>query len=347
MCLTVIPILSTKATVVLGPTDIPPSGYLVSELMQHLVLKAIFAPPFVYEQLAQKPGAIEQVKQLAFLLYAGGPLTEATGSALSKCTCVCQFYGSTETNGIPTLLPSREDWAYLEFHPSYGAELRPSEDDAFELVLERKSTSREACVFSCNFPKLTEYHTNDLFRPHPTKPNLWKFHGRKDDILAQASGARFNPVPSETIIAAHPLLSGALMVGAGKVESALLIEAKPEVELEVEKVVDEVWPTVKQANLQLPAFCRIRRNMIIVAQARKRFERASKGTVIRKLTVERFATEIDGLYTFKQDQHEGNNGQIDQGRLVSELLGHPVLLVSTIMVVMMVASFVRVKATRA
>ena len=167
MCMIVLPIFSTKATVVLSPSNQPPSGHLACEIMQHLTLRAVFAPPFVFEQLVQQPKGLEKVKRLDVLLYAGGPLTEATGNTLSELTNVCQFYGSTETNGIPTLLPAGKDWAYLEFHPCSGADLQPSEDDAYELVLQRGTKPRETHVFSCNFPDLQEYRTKDLFRPPP------------------------------------------------------------------------------------------------------------------------------------------------------------------------------------
>lgn len=48
---------------------------------------------------------------------------------------VCQFYGSTEIATAQTLIPLREDWAYLEWHPSWGADMQPSEHETYEMVL--------------------------------------------------------------------------------------------------------------------------------------------------------------------------------------------------------------------
>ncbi|KAG8533589.1 uncharacterized protein KY384_001329 [Bacidia gigantensis] len=285
------------ATVVLGPADKPPVGHLAGEIMLYHKLKAIFAPPSVFEQLILESQALELMKDLEFLLYAGGPLSENTGGILSKMTNVCQFYGSTETNGIPTLLAQREDWAYLEFHPFAGVEMRPSDDDAFELILHNDPQARESRSFSCNYPNIEEYQSRDLFKPHPTKPHLWRFHGRKDDIIVLSNSAKINPVPSEAIITGHPLVSAALVVGFGRLQPALLLEPMPEVELAISALIDEIWPTIQYANQQARDYGRIVRAMIVVANVNKSFERAGKGTVMRKMTTEKFASEIEALYS--------------------------------------------------
>lgn len=296
MCLSVLPIYSKNATVVLSPAGTPPTGRLVSSIIRYISVKAIFAPPTILEQMCQEAEGLEQAKNLGFVLYAGGPLAEDIGNSLSKVTDVCQFYGSTETNGIPTLVPNRDNWAYFEFHPSYGVELQPSEDDAYELVLHRRSRRREDRVFSCIYPDVDEYHTRDLFNPHSVKPNLWKFHGRKDDIIILATGEKFNPVPSEIMISSHPLVSAALVVGFRRTQPALLIEPAPNVELDRNVLIDKIWPSVERANKQALACGRLSRSLAMVVDSNKPFERAGKGTVIRKMTAEKLASEIDGLY---------------------------------------------------
>ena len=101
-----LPTYYSNATLVLGPSTRPPTGHMVSEIMDHFKLKSIFCPPIIAEQLVQEPGGLEKCKNLKFLLYAGGPLSQAAGEALSKVTDVCQFYGQTETGPIQALVPS-------------------------------------------------------------------------------------------------------------------------------------------------------------------------------------------------------------------------------------------------
>ncbi len=294
--LVAIPIFSTTATVVLGPPDRPPTGHLISEIMGYYDLRALFCPPSVFEQLVMEPEGLEQAKRLDFLLYAGGPLSTNTGNLLSQATDVCQFYGQTETGAIAALVPLREDWASLEWHPSFCADMQPCEDEAYEMVLHRDPRLQGVRGISCNFPDVEEWHTRDLFRPHPTKPNLWRYHGRTDDIIVLSNGEKFNPSPSEAIITGHHLLSGAVIVGLGRFQPALLVELRDGVDIRTDAVIDDIWPTVQQANAQAPGHARVIRSMIAVAST-KRFERAGKGTVVRKLTADKFEPEIEALYS--------------------------------------------------
>ncbi|KAI4254857.1 MAG: hypothetical protein L6R42_007015 [Xanthoria sp. 1 TBL-2021] len=292
----VLPIYSTHSSVVLGPSNKPSTGQTAAEVMRQLKLKALFCPPNIYEQLIQEPDGLELAKNLDFVMYAGGPLTTATGTALSKVTDVCGFYGSTEAGPAQTLVPSREDWDTLEFHPLYGADLQPSVDEAYELVLHRDSKLEGIRGLDNNFPNIDTWRTKDLFRPHASKPNLWKFHARTDEIIVLSNGEKFNPVPSEAIINSHPLVSAALIVGQGRFHAALLIEPL-KTDKSTTSLIDELWPTIEKANAQAQGHGRIIRTMIVVADLTKPFERAGKSTVVRKMTAEKYAAEIEAFYS--------------------------------------------------
>ncbi|KAL8788720.1 MAG: hypothetical protein Q9213_001534 [Squamulea squamosa] len=295
-----LPIYSTYSSVVLGPSNKPSTGQTAAEVMRQLKLKALFCPPNIYEQLLQEPDGLELTKNLDFVMYAGGPLTTTTGTALSKVTDVCGFYGSTETGPAQTLVPAREDWDTLEFHPMYGADMQPSVDEAFELVLHIDTKLEGIRGLDNNFPNIDIWRTKDLFRPHASKPNLWRFHGRTDDIIVLSNGEKFNPVPSEAIINSHQSVSAALIVGQGRFQAALLIEPA---DTSSHLSIEEVWPTIEKANAQAQGHGRIIRTMIAIADPSKPFERAGKGTVIRKLTAAKYAPEIEALYS---GRHLGN-----------------------------------------
>lgn len=289
---------------VIGPPDRPPTGHLLAQIMQHYQLRALFCPPITLEQLVQEPEGLERVKQLDFLMFAGGPLSSTTGNILSKLTDISQFYGSTEMGAPPTLVPLREDWAYLEFHPSWGADMQPYGDDTYELVYHKNPKLQGVRGLSCNFSDVEHWHTKDLFRPHPIKPNLWRFHGRIDDIIVLSSGEKFNPAPSEAIIAGQHPLTGALIVGQGRFQAALLLEIE-ENTAPTDSLIEDMWPTVERANAQAPGPARISRSMIAVAEHGKRFERAAKGSIVRKMTEKIFAPEIEALYSEKARTDHG------------------------------------------
>jgi hypothetical protein len=52
----------------------------------------------------------------------------------------------------------------------------------------------------------------DLYTPHPTKPDLWVYKGRTDDMLVLSSGEKVRPLPMEAIINTHPAVKDCLMV---------------------------------------------------------------------------------------------------------------------------------------
>ncbi|KAI1074574.1 acetyl-CoA synthetase-like protein [Whalleya microplaca] len=285
-----------SSQLVLCPPNRPPTGSLISEIMDHFKLKAMMVPPIIVEQLVQVPGSIEKCKHLKFILYAGGPLSQAAGDSLSKVTDVCQFYGQTETGPIQTLVPRREDWASLEFHPMQEAIMEPSMNGTYELIMKRNPALEGVRPITCNFPDIDVWRTRDLFKPLPTNSNLWRFHGRADDIIVLSNGEKFNPVPSELYILAHPLLVSALIVGQGYPQAALILEPKDH-SWELEPLIEEVWPIIEKANSEAPGHARITRDMILKASPSKPFDRAAKGTVVRGSTGDKYRQEIAQLYT--------------------------------------------------
>lgn len=173
--------LYTQATPVFGPPLRPPSGTLVAEIIRQQNIKGCLLPPVIAEQLIHEPNALTLIQNLDVFCYAGGPLSKAIGDSVSSVTSVCQFYGSTEVGQVRQLVPRREDWSYMEFHPSSKLDFRPFDDDTFELVVLADAETEASICLNHNLPGIREFQTKDLFKQHPTKKHLWQFHGRKDE----------------------------------------------------------------------------------------------------------------------------------------------------------------------
>ncbi|PQE12515.1 nrps-like enzyme protein [Rutstroemia sp. NJR-2017a BBW] len=283
---------------VLGPPLQPPGGSLLKEIMQHQKLRALYIPPAVAEQLLQEPQGIDFFKSLDFLVYTGAPFSPNAGKQLIEVTELVSLYGSTEAFQVPQVVPSKEDWAYMEWNPTFKLEMQPSEDEkgAYEMVLFTDSSTESMSALNHNMPGVTEWRTKDLFMPHPTKKNLWRYFGRRDDIIVLSNSEKFNPVPMELHVQGHPLLAGALVVGMGRVRASLLLEPKPHVQGDERKsLIETVWPRIEEANKLVPGHGRILQSNIIIAD--KPFLRAGKGTIVRKLTEQSFKEEIDALYS--------------------------------------------------
>ncbi|KAI9808850.1 MAG: putative NRPS-like protein biosynthetic cluster [Pycnora praestabilis] len=294
-----------NSIVVLGPPEKPAIGQLASQIMDQVKIRAIFAPPTVVEQLMHEPEGVGQAASLEFVIFAGGPMSPSTGDALAKVTNVGQYIGSTEIGIIPSILQGQDTWNYFEWHPAFRCDMQHVAEDIYELVIPYHQDLEWIRVLCRGpIPKEAEWRTKDLFRPHPSKPNLWRFHGRTDDIIVLGNGEKFNPVTMEGIIQGHPRLSGALIVGQGRFQSALLVEPK-EKPSDADAFIDEIWPFVKKANEDGPAHAQIFKSKVIIASPDKPFHRVGKGTVIRGTTAKDYTEEFEALYSGETQKAQG------------------------------------------
>ncbi|KAK4983486.1 putative NRPS-like protein biosynthetic cluster [Elasticomyces elasticus] len=294
-----IPILY-NTTVLLGPADKPPSGEICSAIMRQVKIHSIYTPPTVLEQLLLEPGGLEQAGTCNFIIFSGGPLAPSTGDQVAKVTDLGQYIGSTEIGIIPGILPRPETWRYFEFHPVFGCELDHVAENQYELVIPhdpsldwiRPAPYRIA-------PK--EWRTKDLFKQHPDKPYAFGFHGRADDIVVLGNGEKFNPVTMEAIIQGAPPLSGAIIVGQGRFQAALMVEPKVDTPAgsAQDSLIVDIWPWIQKANTDGPAHAQIFRSKVLVTSPDKPFVRAGKGTVVRGQSTKLYEKEIEALYSDK------------------------------------------------
>lgn len=178
-------------------------------------------------------------------------------------------------------------------------EFRHISGQEYEAVLVRSPTRQaHQCPFVL-FPNLQEYHTKDLMIPHLTKPNLWRPSARLDDGIVFLTGEKTNPISMEQyIVSANPDVTGCIVIGAQHFQAALLVELG-EKTLNVNDraaMIDQLWPSIEQANAAAPAHARISKSHILFVSSKKPLCRASKGTVQRAQTVGLYAREIEDLY---------------------------------------------------
>ena len=301
-CLPIITFIDS--TIVLGPTA-PLSVDLVHDVHTFGAIDYTSLPPSVLTELCKRDAFIERTKKLQGLTYAGGPLAEATGDMLCQHVPLYTDYGSTEMGAPPLLPPDRQHWQYFKFNEEQsGFEFRPAENGLYELVIVRKIELDLTQAIFVTFPDLQEYHTKDLFVKHSTEPHLWKYASRQDDIIVYSSGEKMNPVSMEGTITACPHVTGCLVVGAGRSESALLVEAEtpPVSDDERLALVEEIWPHVQRANASAVAHGRIAKDRIFFTTAEKPLLRAGKGTVQRQRSVTMYQREIEEVYDDASDK---------------------------------------------
>ncbi|KAK5172165.1 uncharacterized protein LTR77_003803 [Saxophila tyrrhenica] len=294
-----IPILYST-TVLLGPVHRPPSGEICNDILKQVKIHSIYTPPTVLEQLLLEPDGLGRAGQCDFIIFSGGPLAPSTGDMVAKVTDLGQYIGSTEIGIIPGILPSPETWRFFEFHPTFGCELEHVTEDQYELVVPHDDALDWIRPAPYRIAP-SKWRTKDLFKQHHEKSYAYRFHGRADDIVVLGNGEKFNPVTMEAIVQGAPFLSGALIVGQGKFQAALIVEPKEEAPPgeSQDKLIETIWPWVQKANVDGPAHAQIFKSKVLVTSPDKPLVRAGKGTVVRQKSTDAYSEEIEALYIDK------------------------------------------------
>lgn len=202
------------------------------------------------------------------------------------------FFGATETDLLPLLRldDPRSQWQYHRFHPHSGAVFEDIGGGLHELVIKRVPRVPQPCFEV--FPDIETYRTKDVFVAHPSSYNLWRFEGRLDDVITFSTGEKISPLTMETAVASIPGVRGALVVGQGRTRPALLVEQAPASQQDLD--INSVWLEVQMVNQSLPAFGRIQRSLVLLAETS--FERTPKGTVRRSATEKKLQEQVEAAY---------------------------------------------------
>ncbi|KAJ5273775.1 NRPS-like enzyme [Penicillium angulare] len=255
--------------------------------------------PYTLETLINTEEGLAGLKKLSGINYGGAPMAQATGNKLSSLFRIQTILGSSETSYTPGLqCEDPADWAYNEWIPEFDLHMDNVGNDLWELVLPQTRTRRYHGI-SHSSPHVGEYRTGDLFRAHPSKPGLWRYDGRRDDIIVLSNGEKFNPIEAEGVIGSHSLVNIAVIVGQGKFQAALLIEPKWE-ELPSSWTFDllkrKIWHLVENANMALPGYAKIFDSHIVFTSREKPFQLSPKGTIRRRDILKDYNTELERLY---------------------------------------------------
>lgn len=256
-------------------------------------------PSSTLDEIGKRPPLLEAMAELKYVMAGGGVVTKAAGDAISTKTKILNVLGTTEFGAFSQKVIGPEDWQYIQFNPCGGIEFRHYSEDEYEMVVvrDKQLESKQTCFEI--FPDLQELSSHDLFSKHPTKPDLWLYRGRSDDVIGFLNGEKANPVSMEGLISSLPEVRSALVIGQGRFEAALLVEPSGGSSLSIDEkaaFIEKIWPTVQKANSQCPAHARVSKSHILFTTSEKPMSRASKGTVQRKLTIASYAAEIDALY---------------------------------------------------
>jgi thioester reductase-like protein len=305
----------------LGPSDAPPSLNTVELVLHHDMVEAGIMPPSLLAEAAGDDAVMKMMSKWSSVTYGGGPLPQPAGDALQTKLKVLQILGSTETFNLAELLPaSDDDWPFHCYHPSLGAQFRERMQGLHELVFVREPEFSKHQGAFCTFPDTNEYAMKDLYEKHPSKPDLWRYRGRLDDIIVLSNGEKFNPRAAECKVGEESDVKSALIVGTAQDQPALLVEPSADGGVS-DKIRERIVSRALEANEVLPAHAQIHHSHVKVLETSDTFLRSSKGEVQRAPTISALSDTIEALYSAASTTTvPGNSLDVSSAQALSQSL---------------------------
>lgn len=301
---------------IIGPADILPNITLIKLLAEQACIDIWSLVPSLVDEVGETPDVLAKLAPSKFICASGGPVSLTSAGKANQVIRVLNLTGTTEGLFIGNLVVPREDWSWFAFHPYSGFEFKQIDEDTYEHWIHYNP--QHASLFQGiyhTFPEKQSINFKDLYTQHPTKPGLWAFKGRNDDLVVLSNGYKISPLQIEAFISTHPAVSGCLVIGTGKPQPALLIELKDPNSKGAEELFESVWEMVQKSSLQSQNKNQFLRDFIAFADADKPFSRTDKGTVKRSATLKLYEDYIERFYRSRNGSIPDLN--MDMGSLES------------------------------
>ena len=261
-------------------------------------VKYFSSVPYVLQMVAAEDDGLRTLKDMDIVGIGGAALTQEAGNDLvAKGINLISRFGSAECGFLMSShrdYANDKEWSYLR---SFGSSLlrfdRGREDGLGELIVDT------------HWPHMAKrnvedgsYATSDLFQPHSTVQDAWRYHSRADSQLTLITGKKFDPAPLEDAIATSNLVDDVFVFGNGQqYPGALLFRSATTVDWEEEQLVQQIWPPIQKLNAESQDHARLSRSMLVVmSKDAPGLAKSSKGTVIRGEAEATFKEAIQGAY---------------------------------------------------
>ncbi|CAD0096493.1 unnamed protein product, partial [Aureobasidium mustum] len=262
-------------------------------------VKYFASVPYVLQMMEADEQGFKYLQNMDIVGVGGAALPAEVGDRMvGKGINLISRFGSAECG---FLMASHRDyakdkeWQYLRSNA--GAEY---------LTFEKNEDGLAELVIKPGWPHMAKknrddgsFATADLFAPHDSISNAWRYHSRADSQLTLITGKKFDPAPLEGAIATADLLDDVLIFGnAQPFPGALLFRSETARDIPDHDLVQKVWPAIEKLNSESQDHARIPKKMLVaMAVLDQPLEKSSKGTLQRSVVEARFAQDIDKAYT--------------------------------------------------
>ncbi|KAL9602179.1 MAG: hypothetical protein Q9219_002043 [cf. Caloplaca sp. 3 TL-2023] len=284
----------------------------------------VYTVPYILKLLAERPESVEALRSCSEVITVGSQCPDELGDRLVGYGInLCNWLGSTEVGVVGTSVgrePGDDDWAYLRIPQFKMRSIWPRyiAENQYEFIYLKDYPSR---VESNSNDPPQSFHSKDIFTPHSTIPNAWKYLGRIDDRVTLTNGEKVLPLPIEGRIREQPLIREDIVFGVSKPMPGLLVFRSEEAkEMPDDEFIDHIWPDVEQANQNAESFSQIGKEMIIPLPADSEYPQADKGNFIRPRVYQAYEKEIEKAYSRLEQRQEGAL-RLDPPELEEYLLG--------------------------
>ena len=256
-----------------------------------------YGVPYALKLLSESAEGIDALAAMKTVMFGGSACPDALGDQLVAAGVnLVSHYGNTESGQLALSFRPQGDhaWNYIRINDKVRPFLRWEErgGNLFELIVLDGWPSKVAS----NRPDKS-YATKDLFEPHPTITDAWKYIARLDDTIVLMNGEKAIPIAMEQGIRRSDLVREAVCFGAGRSQLGMIIIKSYAAEnMSSEDFMNTIWPTVASQNQSLPGYAQISRDALRVLSATTSFPQTDKGTVIRQAFYRAFTKQIDAVY---------------------------------------------------
>ena len=200
-----------------------------------------------------------------------------------------------------------DTWDYVRTYLNVrdSIQFEPIGNGLFEAVYLQSHPGLAPSIADSDDPASGSWHSKDVFAPHPSIPDVWKYVTRIDDRITLENGEKVLPLPIEGRIRQDDFVREAVVVGVDRaIPGALIFRASDH--LSTEDFFDAVWPSIEHANSRAESFSQITKEKVAILPSNVEYPKTDKGSIIRAQVTEKFADYIDEMYHSLEGDQEGD-----------------------------------------
>lgn len=263
--------------------------------------QAIHTVPYALGLLAEQDRGVECLKACKYVTGASSRTPDELGDRLIKAGVnLGVVLGATECGLAGDTMrrdPGDDSWAYIRFYSNNRQfiDMQPVGNGQYESVFLKGHPALSASA--AGGEPDGSWRSRDIFEPHPTIPDAWKYITRLDDRVTLINGEKVLPLPIEGRVRECELVREAVVVGIDRTHPGLLVfRSYLADELSDSEYVDAIWPTVQDANSRAEGFSQIAKDMIHVFPSDVEYPHTDKNSIIRAQVYKKFTKQIDDMY---------------------------------------------------